>query len=408
MRSCLLMLVALVVCALLMALVPAMALAQEPAFVEGKLTNGTADGPVPSDVEVTLHAVQSTANVETSLAVTDEEGAFRIEIPPLEDVASYVISLSYEGAIYGRPLDFGELEQSIDITVYESTIDLSVLEVTSAALVLRPLPDAKGVLNGSEVVSLVNTSDRTFTPDLTGPAMGQMNFMRFSLPPGATSLRLESDLAGGDLIDVGPGFAVTASVPPGDHLVGFSYLAPYDGDSLVFTRTAHMATNDFHLLLPEELGQVKTDTLEAADDRVMLGDDLFQAWEAGPLVAAQKVRMEFSGLPQPPWYERLGDTVLEGSAPQLFLASLLGLALVGALLYSLFRAVPSGHVPALATPSPMPTLTGQSSSPEAETYLRQLAELEDALEQGEMTSEDYHDRREELKADLLQAWASEG
>ena len=341
------------------------------------------------------------SRVETSTALTDEDGAFRVEMPMLEDVNSYVVSLSYEGAIYGRPLAFDELEEPVEITVYESTTDLSVLEVNSAALVLRPL-ESEGMLTGSEVVSLVNTSDRTFIPDLTGPAMGQMNFMRFSLPPGATNLRLESDLAGGDVIDVGPGFAVTASVPPGDHLVGFSYTAPYDGDSLEFTRTAHMATADFHLLLPEDLAQVQSDTLTAGEDRVVLGDDLFQAWRAGPLDAATRVRMEFSGLPQPPWHERLSGVVLEGSVPQLFLASLLGLALVGALVYSLFRAVPAHRLRAVPLASP-----GASTGQRAEECLRQLAELDEALERGEIDADEYVGEREPLKAALLEAWASE-
>ncbi len=401
MRSCLLMLMTLGSLLLMVMMLPALAMAQDPQMVTGKLINGTADGPVPAEVEVTLHAVQSSNSVETNVATTDEEGIFEVEIPMIDDVVSYVLSLSYEGAIYGRPLEFGNLGQPVEITVYESTTDLSVLEVNSAALVLRPEAGSEGMLSGSEIVSLVNTSDRTFTPDLTGPAMGQMNFMRFSLPPGASSLRLESDLAGGDIIDVGPGFAVTASVPPGDHLVGFSYTAPYDGDSLEFTRTAHMATADFHLLLPEEIAQVQSDALKASDDRVLLGDDLFQAWRAGPLDAAQKVRMEFSGLPQPPWHERLSNVVLEGSPPQLFLASLLGLALVGALLYSLLRAVPSSSLRAATAPA-----TGASTSPQAENCLRELAELDDALERGELSPDEYNDERAALKADLLQAWAS--
>ena len=196
-RSCLLMLMTLGTLLLLVMALPAMALGQQQEVVTGRLVNGTVDGPVPAGVEVTLHAVRSTASVETRTAVTDELGTFRIEVPVLEDVASYVVSLSYEGAIYGRPIAFNELDQPVEITVYESTTDLAVLEVNSAALVLRPQAETEGMLTGSEVVSLVNTSDRTFIPDLTGPAMGQMNFMRFSLPPGATNLRLESDLAGG-------------------------------------------------------------------------------------------------------------------------------------------------------------------------------------------------------------------
>ena len=147
---------------------------------------------------------------------------------------------------------------------------------------------------------------------------------------------------------------------------------------------------------------MESDALRVGDDRVLLGDDLFQAWRAGPLQSAEKVRMEFSGLPQPPWHQRLRETLLEGPGPQLFLASLLGLALVGALLYSLLRSVPSSR-PALTTAA-----AGIVSSPQAQDCLRQLAELDDALEQGEVAPDEYHERREVLKADLLQAWASEG
>ena len=122
----------------------------------------------------------------------------------------------------------------------------------------------------------------------------------------------------------------------------------------------------------------------------------------GPLQEAEKVQMEFSGLPEPPWHQRLRETLLEGPGLQLFLASLLGLALVGALLYSLLRSVPSSR-PALTTAA-----AGIVSSPQAQDCLRQLAELDDALEQGEVAPDEYHERREVLKADLVQAWASEG
>ena len=57
MRSCLLMLAALAAFLLLVALLPALALAQGPTAVEGKLTNGTAGAPPPAGVEVTLHVV---------------------------------------------------------------------------------------------------------------------------------------------------------------------------------------------------------------------------------------------------------------------------------------------------------------------------------------------------------------
>ena len=134
----------------------------------------------------------------------------------------------------------------------------------------------------------------------------------------------------------------------------------------------------------------------------MLGSDLFQAWRAGPLNTAEKVRMEFSGLPEPPWHERLGDTVRKGSGPQLFLTSLLGLALIGALVYSLFRAVPASRLRAVTL-----TSSGASHGPQAEECLRQLAELDDALERGEIGTDQYADERAPLKAALLRAWASE-
>ena len=400
MRSCLLLPLTLALFVAIMAFVPTLALAQEQTVVEGQLVNGTAGGPAPAGLEVLLHAIQPNADVETSSAVTDDEGRFRVEVPMVDDTASYVLSLSYQGVVYGRRLDAAELDQPVSFAIYETTSDLDVLEVTSAVFLIRPDPDLERTLNASEVVSLVNTSDRTFTPNLSGQTMGQMNFMRFSLPPGATNLSLESDLAGGDVIDVGPGFAVTSSVPPGDHLLSFSYQAPYDGDSLAFTRTAHIPTADFRVLLPEPL-RAQGDGLSLGDP-VQLGDTLYQSRLSVPLDSGDRIELQLTDLPQPSWGTRLGDTLLQGALPQLFLVSVLGAALLGALLYSLLRASRSARQPALA-----PSGQGASHGPLAEDCLRRLAELDDAWERGEAQPEDYQARREALKAELLQAWATE-
>ena len=341
--------VLIVVATLAVALaVPSGAYAEEQDLVFGHLVNGTAGGTVPAGAVVKLYIVDPSNQLHTLDTLTDDQGRFAFSASAVAEVVSPLggettegfsaaIAAVYQGVEYGQAMSLPLLPEPLELAVYETTTDLSPLRADSAVLLVKRADESERTLSASEVISLVNDSDRTFVADTSPDNVSMMSFLRFSLPQGASELRVESDLSGGDIINVGSGFALTSSVPPGEHLLGFSYTFPYSGGTAEFTRSFHFDTGAFRVLVHESLGQVQIPDL-ATTAPVDLGEASYRVWEGGLLASGDKLSMEFSGLPQPPWYRRLGDTLFQGRYPKLAVLTLLGLVLAGVLVYGTFLA----------------------------------------------------------------------
>ena len=371
-------------------------LAHGESSLEGRLVNGTAGGDVPAGVPVTLHIIAPGSQVTTESDVSDEEGRYEFSLPEAHEGTSYALVASYQGVDYGQVLDTPLPSAGVAQIVYDSTSDLGFLEVDSAVLLIRPEDANDRTIDGTEVVSLVNTGDRTVVPDLSEGAAGEMSFLRFSIPPMATGLRVDSDLSGGEIINVGPGFALTAPVPPGKHLIGFSYQFPYEGNEVEFTRSFHVNTGSIRVLVHDSVKEMLgSGLLKVAP--AAIGEDPYQAWEAGPFASGTKITMEFTGLPQPPWYQRTSDTVLHGIYPKVGILTVLGVALGTALLYSIFMPR-MRSTPRLATAgSEAPGYVAGSR----QLILEAVADIDEAYERSEIPDIQYHAQREALMARLI-------
>lgn len=207
---------------------PGASFAQEPggvATVNGRVVNGTAGGPPPAGLLILALATDGDGGlVATSQAFSDESGRFTVTELPLVEGGRYIFSVDYAGMMYTATLGPGDLSGDLRITVYESTEDVSVVRVTKQVQVIAEVDKKEREVAAIEFVLLTNESDRTLVPNLANPA--QMSFLRFSLPPQAYDLNVQSDLPSREIISVGTGFAVTSPVIPGDHSIEFSYFFP--------------------------------------------------------------------------------------------------------------------------------------------------------------------------------------
>ena len=374
---------------------PQGALADGEQTLAGRLVNGTSGGPVPAGVGVALHVISPSGGVNTSTSLTGSDGGFAVEMPATDEGSTYALATVYQGVEYGEILDLPLPAEPLTLTVYETTADMSLLRIDSDVYLVKAAQEGGRTLSGSEVVSLSNMGDRTFVPDLSEGSAGMMSFLRFSLPPDATGLRVDSDLSGGEVLNVGAGFAVTSPVPPGRYLLGFSYTFPYDGDAVEFTRTFHLPTGPFRLWLSESLGEVHGSGLVPTEP-TSLGETTYRVWQGGPFPAGAKLAMEFTGLPQPPWYERLGDTLFHGLYPKVVLLTFLGLALGGLMAYGLLRS-PGRKIGATAEEQ-----QGSTGPPlDRSLLVGELADLDEAYERSVVPPEEYRAQREALKARLL-------
>ena len=185
--------------------------------VEGKISNATSGGSEVAGLPVTLHRI-SIFGPDDLLTTSGENGEFRFYDVEFDPELSYGVSVRYQEAIYGTDIDLsaGSLN-SVMITVFDSTIDDGVISASSASLLFASVDRTNQTISALEILRLKNSSDRAYVP-----GNEPMQLLRFGLPVGATNLQLDTRLIGADFAQVDLGFALFASVPPGEHEIMFS------------------------------------------------------------------------------------------------------------------------------------------------------------------------------------------
>lgn len=393
--------------ALLIAFVVALALAvagtspvnaQESVTLRGRVVNGTEGATIAPGLTVFLHVFSQQGSVVSSLeTTTDNDGGFQFDKVPTEEGVGYAVTMDYAGMRYTTLLGPEDLDAPVELTVYEATQDLSVVEVEHQALVITGINEREQQIEAVEFLSLVNRSDRTLVPDLSNVRQGQFSFLRFSLPPQATGLDLQSDLMGGEIIPVGTGFAVTAPVAPGEHSVSFSFRFPYQGSSFSYQQNLPQGAEVYQVLIPEKLGQIQVPGLKPLPPLDVDGST-YRAWEARDFAPGEGLKVELTNLPQPSLLTRLSTSVTDGTFWQITIPTTLGAILALVLLYAGFKT--SGEAAAPATAASQPRYNGDSRRREA--LVRAIAALDEKFQHGQIPQSEYETQRQQLKARILE------
>ena len=331
-----------------------LARAQETAatqrVVEGVIVNGTAgaDGASAGGQTVTLHRVGADGIQDLS-AESDPDGAFRFEFEYDPDLA-YGVSVRYQDAVYGTDLDLSAgSPDPVELTVYESTSDDGVISARSASILLAAADPVDLTVAALEIVRLVNDTDTAYVP-----GEGVMELLRFGLPAGATGLTLDTRLIGADFIQVDRGFALLASVPPGEYDVMFSYRFPYESDEFTLSKTYRYGADSLRALAAEEVMSIESAELgEPKTERI--GERQYRILEAEGFTRGAAVSIRLSGLPTPDAADRVGASVdgirFEYAAPAALALLMAGLLIYGAIWRSGARsaaAQPAASAPAVS------------------------------------------------------------
>jgi hypothetical protein len=276
---------------------PATAVAQEPEFVvEGRAVNGSGNNAPEFGLLVTLHQ-ETTAGHEDSETTTDVDGKFRFE--GIENVVggSYGVSVDYQGVMYGLDVDPSQQDVPIELVVYEAVDDDSAFDIEGASLLIVQADEPR-TLWALEIITVANRSNTTYVPG-TDP----MKLLRFSLPPGARDLNVESSLPG-EAVQVDLGFALTSEIQPGEYEVMFSYMLPYEGSDVVLPRSYPHGTQGLRVLALPEVGALESDAMGTSEP-VLIGSDVYQIMVAEDLPAGSKFSVSLSGLTQPTFGDRV-------------------------------------------------------------------------------------------------------
>ena len=371
--------------------------AQESRSVSGTVRNGTAGAALPGDLAALLLITDAEGRLQgTGQAAIGADGRFTFADVPVMPEASYTISVDYGGVFYGPTLPASALAQPVHIAIYEPTTDYTLIRVQRQVMLLSAVDAAQRTATATEFVRLENTGDRTLQPDLAAP--GQISFLRFALPPDAAEVTLQSNLRGGDVISIGSGFALTAPVPPGEHIVDFSYTFPYADDGLAYRQSLPQGAGLFQVLLPESWETAELAALQPLPV-IDLEGARYRAWEARDIPPGPGLQLEFTGLPQPGLLARLGATLSGGGFWQTAVPSALAAILAVLLLTGVIRKY--RPQPAAANnPPPSPTAPPIAAA-HRQQIIAEIAQLDEQFAAGIIPAPEYHHHREMLLEEAL-------
>ena len=259
--------------------------------IEGTVRNGTVGGGDVSGQPVMLHRV-GVSRLEDISTTTDESGAFRFDEVEYDPDLRYGVSVRYQDAVYGTDLDLSDgSPEHVELTVYDATHDDTIVSTASASLLLASADASDQTVGALEIIRLANRSDRAYVP-----GSGVMELLRFGLPPGATDLTLDTFLIGADYVQVDRGFALLASVPPGEHEVMFSYRFPYESERFALSKTYRYGAEKLRILAPEEVVSISSEML-GSPEPVQIGERQYQVIEAEGLERGASISLNLNGLP---------------------------------------------------------------------------------------------------------------
>jgi hypothetical protein len=204
-------------------------------------------------------------------------------------------------------LTTSQAEQQVTVKIYEATPSDPGLRASQVVVGLSVAKDSPRDLVVSELVRLINPSDRTFVPQAGGPG-GPTGLVRFGLPPGAKRLEPGLGLDPKQVFQFDRGFASLAPVPPGESVFRFSYRVPFQNAAEVLEQPLPYGAELFRVMSEEGGPKVVSPALTFERALDAKGSKIL-VWSAHDLAPDTRVSIELSDLPVPPAWARLAGAV---------------------------------------------------------------------------------------------------
>jgi mono/diheme cytochrome c family protein len=359
--------------------------------VVGMITNGTSGGESPAGLTVRLFRWDNEFNPLEPISTTaDAEGIFRFDGIPIDPTFSYAVAVDFRQRRFISEFVRGSSNLlELPVTVYEPTEDPSVIVIRGIVNQLT------AVANGLQVVQVINfqnTSDRFYTTS-DEVVDGQFASVVISLPPGANIVGFPDGenrfIVSQDQTTV----VDTLPVLPGDdHLVQLVYLVPYEGDAIIEQPLNYTLDGQVRLLLRPDTLEVISDQLAPIGPQVV-GENTFAGYggtlQLGP---DEALSFELRGEPAPAAAQLEPPGVITSNNLVLVAVALLvGAGVIVGGLYLMYRR-------------------GKPAAKEdklIDGLVRQIAELDEAHEKGEINHDLYRRQRQKLKQRLAELMGGE-
>ncbi|MBI1282251.1 MAG: hypothetical protein GC179_29260 [Anaerolineaceae bacterium] len=263
--------------------------------VNGKVTNGTAASPAPTNITVTLFINNDNLTVWHMDTQTTADGSFQFNDVPVVKGYDYVTAALYRDRIFNSAFLVGNEDNTnltLPINIYELTEDPTVLSISSSE---AQISAQGGTLEVRQVIHFHNNSDRLYT---TSKDLGDGRFgsVLISLPPGAQVVSLDNQTR---YIVSPTNFTVLDTTPvlPGDeHVVIIAYIIPYDGTAALIEQPMNYPfEGSAKLLVAQTNLNINSQQLPSTGNQ-MIADTQYKRYEGAlKLKAGEVIRYEISG-----------------------------------------------------------------------------------------------------------------
>jgi len=351
--------------------------AQGTGTITGQVTNGSRNQePVPG-ITVTLHIFDSQAVEKGSLSTTaDETGKFTFENLDTSPDLIYVAVAELDGVAYRSQLASfldGRTAITLPLEVYEATDSDDAIVVERAHFIIDFDPEHQA-LALTEMYFINNTGDKTFVGQ--EDASGKRLTLHIPLPEEARDVSAER-------IIIKEGEAIyTLPVLPGPiaEPIVLDYVLPVAGSKVQLSRKTNYPIKNYNFLVADVGLQVSAPGAEFRG-KIGQGDKMYLNYAGANLEEGAELVLELSGL----------SRVRPPSGGGFSLSTLIAVTLAVLLLIIMLVFYPRWR--SSAQPVSRASLR--------ERLIQELADLDDAFEQGLIDEDEYTRKREAKKKQLM-------
>ena len=347
--------------------------------IKGEIVNLTQGVGAGEMISVALHVSSLDSLRETQHTFTDSKSRFQFESVGYSPDNLYGLSTIYKGVVYVSDIT---IESGIaifsSISVYDTSTDDESIFLSKGSFSITGIDNLNRKISILELATISNNSQLTCVQ-----GSGPMDLIRFGIPGGATNFVFDTLIPAAEYIQVDKGFALIASLPPGDHEIMYSYDIPYTGSQFEILKTWRYGAKSASILFPQGMVNINTDFEMVSQDTI--GEKIYTILESKNVEKGTETSILLTDLPTPKFMDRManqfGQMRYEYTGPVGLLVALFAIGTLG-----IFSTVRLRNRRAS-------WLVGSS---EAQVISDQITELDNLRNENDLDNPMYRDRRDYL------------
>lgn len=347
--------------------------------VTGTIVNQNTGDTVSEQLDVMLHILDENYMESGMLhGQSSLDGTFLFADAPFDGGLQYAVMATFDGVTYYSdivPVDMTSMQVSVQVPVYESTPDLTDVQVDQMHVLFNFAEDG---METKEIYILSNMGERT-VKDVYKLDADKTATLEFPLPSDADFIFFKPDDQD-RFIKLDGGFADTYPILPGagSAQIMVNYLTPFS-NGRTYTYTAPLNILSMNFLINEESNVTLQGQGLAGPERMTLEDGKsYLVYSHLNLGSGEKLQISFIG-------DSASAKANGGAIPPLIAGvAVLGLSLMG---YGFWWWRKSDNVQ---------SENGQSDNAPLDDLIREIAELDEKHEQGQLGLDEYQRMRKEL------------